>query len=272
MLKLYKAGNSICTQKVLITMHEKGLECEKQDINLFAGEQYNPEYLKINPKGVVPSLVDDGKVVIESSLICEYLDAAFPEVSLIPESPHLQARMRLWSKMVDEQIFEATREITFSSHFRHKMKTMTEEEKQLRYQNVADPNRTARIKSTFEHGVESPYVYQSIAYFEKAFKQMEAELSDGRPWLIDGEYSLADINMIPYVWRMEYLNLLDLWITNRPNCQAWWERAKSRPSPVKIIHEGLSQEDIDSMWKYGSAIREDIAKLREQYLVDYKLK
>ena len=78
MLKLYTAGNSICTQKVFITLAEKGLAYDTHDIDLFRCEQFQPWYLKINPKGVVPALDHDGRIVIESSLICEYLDDVFP--------------------------------------------------------------------------------------------------------------------------------------------------------------------------------------------------
>ena len=69
MLKVYSFNNSICTQKVFITLAEKGLSYETQNVNLFANEQFTPEYLKINPKGVVPALDHDGQIVIESSLI-----------------------------------------------------------------------------------------------------------------------------------------------------------------------------------------------------------
>ena len=88
MLKLYLSPNSICTQKVLITLDEKSLNYEPVMINLFTNEQYDPEYLKLNPKGVVPTLVHDDHVIPESSLICEYLDEAFPEVSLVRSGPH----------------------------------------------------------------------------------------------------------------------------------------------------------------------------------------
>ena len=83
MRTLYKAGNSICTQKVLITLREKGLQWEEHNINLFLNQQYDPAYLKLNPKGVVPTLVDDDIAIIESTLICEYLDDRYPE----PEPP-----------------------------------------------------------------------------------------------------------------------------------------------------------------------------------------
>ena len=79
MLKVYSYFNSICTQKVFITLAEKGLAYDTQNVDLFKNEQFKPEYLKINPKGVVPALDHDGRVVIESSLICEYLDDTFPK-------------------------------------------------------------------------------------------------------------------------------------------------------------------------------------------------
>ncbi len=95
-LLLYDFGNSVCCQKVRITLRAKGLEWKAIPVNLFTAEQYDPKYLKLNPKGVVQTLVHDGKPVIESTLICEYIDAAFPhEPKLIPSDPLLQSKMRL---------------------------------------------------------------------------------------------------------------------------------------------------------------------------------
>jgi glutathione S-transferase len=84
MLTLYDFGNSVCCQKVRITMRAKELDWESVKVDLFKAEQYDPKYLKLNPKGIVPTLMHDGKVIIESTLICEYLDDTFPEPRLIP--------------------------------------------------------------------------------------------------------------------------------------------------------------------------------------------
>ena len=65
MLELYHHGSSVCAAKVRIVLEEKGLEYKKHYIDILKGEQFNPDYLKINPKGVVPTLVDDGKIVTE---------------------------------------------------------------------------------------------------------------------------------------------------------------------------------------------------------------
>jgi glutathione S-transferase len=271
MLKLYTARNSICTQKVFITLDEKSIPYEMQNVNLFTNEQYSPEYLKLNPKGVVPTLLDDGKAVVESTLICEYLDETYPQKPLMPPDPFSRTRMRLWSKLIDEQIFEATREISFSAHFRYKMQGMTEEQRQVRFANVGDPERRARFLSTYELGAGSPYVFQAIGHFEKAFKSMDAALTDGSQWLVGKSYTLGDINMVPYVARLDFLNLLDIWIADRPRVQDWWMRAKARASTVEAIDKRLTQEEIDEMKTYGTAIRDAIAQRREEYLATAKL-
>lgn len=81
-------------------MRAKGLEWDAIKVDLFEAEQYDAKYLKLNPKGVVPTLVRDGKPVIESTLICEYLGDTFPAPRLIPPDLWQRSRMRLWSKMV----------------------------------------------------------------------------------------------------------------------------------------------------------------------------
>ncbi|MCZ6764613.1 MAG: glutathione S-transferase family protein [Alphaproteobacteria bacterium] len=272
MLKLYTARNSICTQKVFITLDEKSLAFDTEQVNLFTNEQYDPEYLKLNPKGVVPTLLHDGHAIVESTLICEYLDETYPQTALVPDDPYLRTQMRLWSKLIDEKIFEATREISFSAHFRQIMRKMTEEQREGRYRNVGDPERRDRMMSAYTKGVESHYVYQGVADFEKAFKSMEAALGPlgagglGGPWLLGEAFSLGDINMIPYVARMAFLNLADIWIADRPRVQAWWERAQARPSYKASISDQLTEEDAGEMWKYGSEIRDRVAELRADYL------
>ena len=88
MLTLYDFGNSVCCQKVRITMHAKGLSWEPVKVDLFKTEQYDSKYLKLNPKGVVPTLVHNGKPVIESTLNCGYIDETFKQPPyLIPAEP-----------------------------------------------------------------------------------------------------------------------------------------------------------------------------------------
>lgn len=265
MLKVYSYFNSICTQKVFITLAEKRLGYATQNVDLFKNEQFSPEYLKINPKGAVPALDHDGRIVIESTLICEYLDDCFPERRLVPEDPWLKARMRLWSKVVDEQLFEATRELSFSAMFRDRMRSMTEEQRQGRYRNVGDPIKRARLISTYEEGVESPYVFQGIGAFDMAFTKMEKDLGAGGPWLLGAELSLADINMMPFVARMAYLDLLDTWLDDRPKTQAWWRRSQALPSFQAAIPQKLTEADVAAMKNSGGKLRPRVAERLAEY-------
>ena len=281
MLKLYTAGNSICTQKVFITLAEKGLGYETHNIDLFRNEQFAPWYLEINPKGVVPALDHDGRIVIESSLICEYLDDCFAEPRLTPADPHARARMRLWSKAVDEGLFEATREFSFSAMFREKMRNMTEEQREGRFRNVGDAVKRARFMSTYAEGVESPYVFQGIGAFEIAFGKMEkdlrspaagkaqAGLSNG-PWLVGADMTLADINMMPFVARLAYLDLLDIWLEQRPAVADWWRRIQALPSFAASVPGKLAPADLEAMRTFGAKIRDRVGERRADYLAGLK--
>jgi glutathione S-transferase len=101
-LTLYHYGNSIGWEKVRLALAEKNLPWESREVDLFAGAQFGPDYLELNPKAVVPTLVHDGRVLPESTLICAYLDDVFPSPRLKPADPFEAARMRLLPKSVDE--------------------------------------------------------------------------------------------------------------------------------------------------------------------------
>jgi glutathione S-transferase len=79
MLELYHNDMSTCAQKVRATLAEKDLTWDGHDLNLRTGEQHKPQFLKLNPRGVVPVLVHDGNVIIESNIIMEYVEDAFPD-------------------------------------------------------------------------------------------------------------------------------------------------------------------------------------------------
>lgn len=264
MLKLFTAHNSICTQKVFLTLVEKDLPWTSEYIDLFNNEQYRPDYLKLNPKGVVPTLIHDGHAIIELTLICEYLDQTFPEPSLVPVSAYARSQMRRWSKHIDEGVFEATREISFSAMFRDKMRGMTQEQRDGRFRNIGDPGRRARMISTYEQGCDSPFVAQGIFAFEKLFQEMEDALTPGQDWLVGASFSLGDINVMPFAARLHYLSLLDVWIANRPRVRAWWERARLRPSYSVAIAKLLSPEQTEAMSSSGSRIRNEIAAKHDE--------
>ena len=261
MLTLYDFGNSVCCQKVRITLRAKGLAWEAVMVDLFRAEQYDPNYLKLNPKGVVPTLVHDGKPVIESTLICEYLDETFLDPPLIPADPWLRTRMRLWSKMVDEGLFDGVTEISFSAMFRERMRTMPEEVRQRRFRNIGDPRRRDRFMSTYEFGARSPFVLHGVAAYERAFKLLEETLAEGGPWVVGGQPTLADINLMPFAARLDYLGLLDLWTRGRPHVEAWWALAREWPHFRTGLADLISEAEFVEMRTNGPTICDDVAGL-----------
>ena len=86
-IELYNAPQSTCSQKVRLTLAEKGLSFKDHRLKLFASDQLRPAYLKLNPNGVVPTLIHDGTPIIDSSVIMEYLDEVFPSPQLSSERP-----------------------------------------------------------------------------------------------------------------------------------------------------------------------------------------
>jgi hypothetical protein len=86
-LELYHHGSSVCAAKVRFYLAEKDLPWEGHYIDILKGEQFTPDYIKLNPKAVVPTLIHDGTVIRDSTNICEYLDDVFPERQVRLETP-----------------------------------------------------------------------------------------------------------------------------------------------------------------------------------------
>ena len=92
---LYNAPQSTCSQRVRFVLNAKGLPFVEHKLDLLAGDQLKPDYLAINPNGVVPTLDHDGNVVIDSSVIIEYLDEIVPHAAhFTPHDPVKRAAMR----------------------------------------------------------------------------------------------------------------------------------------------------------------------------------
>ena len=261
MLELYHTHNSVCAQKVRITLAEKGLEWECHHLLLAKGEHQTPEYFKLNPKGVVPTLLDDGEVVRESTVITEYLDDAYPEPPLMPSSSIDRARARLWMKRLDDDIHEpATSTVSFAIALRHIFLEQGEEACQAWIDKVPTEAFRERYRDMVRHGVESQAFTPSLKLFKKLFEDIEETLSDGRNWLVGEEYSLADIGYAPYMTRIDRLSLIEI-IGSYPRIAAWYERLKSRPAYIAAIEQWDDPHYVGTMREKGELVREDVVNI-----------
>jgi Glutathione S-transferase len=120
-LELYHNDMSTCAQKVRLALTEKCLDWTSHHMDLRKGDTRTDEYKKLNPNAVVPTLIDKGTVICESTVIMEYLEDAYPQTSLRPKDPIECARMRTWTKQLDENLHAAVGTISVSVAFRHQM-------------------------------------------------------------------------------------------------------------------------------------------------------
>ena len=160
---LYDYYRSSAAYRVRIALNLKGVDYESRPVNLLHSEQKADDYRALNPQGLVPMLEIDGHRLTQSLSIIVYLDQTISDPPLMPKSPAERTRMRLWSKFVDEGLFDGVTELSFSAMFRERMKNMSPELREKRFKNVGDPRRTDRFKSTYEHGVYSPFVNAVIS-------------------------------------------------------------------------------------------------------------
>ena len=178
MLEHYHNVNSVCAQKVRVALKEKGLDVKEHPLTL-RGDQHDPAYRKLNPNGVVPTLVHDGKPFIESALILYYLDEAFPDPPLMPKQPLSRHRVRLYNKFIDEYLHNSCMILTFATAFRPNFLKMTREAWLAEVNKTRLKRRAEYKRSVIEHGLESEFVSDAIAQHKKLLSWMDHSLQSG---------------------------------------------------------------------------------------------
>lgn len=246
MLELYHGEGSVCARKVRLALAEKGItDWVGHLVNLGKGDQMRPEYLVLNPKGVIPTLVHDGRVITESTVICEYLEDAFPEPPLRPQEPFGAATMRKWAKIPDEEIHQACAAIS-SAGLLGRARRRNPEEFQKRLAAMPDRVRAEHQGGCTLERWQYRDVKAGVLAHERLLKNMEKELAKNGPWLAGKTFSLADIGLIPYIYRLVEMGLRGMW-SDRPRVADWLDRAMKRPSFMEAIgkYPGGYMEDTD---------------------------
>ena len=182
MIELYHNDMSVCAQKVRFALAGKQLSWESHHLNLRAGDQQQPEYLKLNANALVPTLVDNGTVIIESTVINEYLDDTYPQAALKPMDGAGRARMRLWTKQLDEGVHAATSVVSSAIAFRYQKLAIGMEAVAEFHKKMPDPVKREKSWENVTKGVESRFFPEAINRFDKLLSDMETTLA-GSPWL-----------------------------------------------------------------------------------------
>jgi glutathione S-transferase len=251
-LDLYHHQISTCSQKVRLVLAEKGLEFESHIVDLLQGQQHDPEYVKLNPNHVVPTLVHDGNVLIESSLINEYLDDVFPDVAMRSADPVASHAARLWVKQVDTHVHPAAGVVTFAIGPRELLKNQPDEAREAHIAAIPDPAARERRRSVIEHGVDAPEFAGALGRFLDLFDAIEEKLERGT-WLSGESFGLADACVLPYVLRLDHLSMTSV-IDARPTLADWYARVQERDSYERAVRAWAPTPVVDMFRKNGEAV------------------
>ena len=266
MLELYylEEADSICSNRALMTLAEKGIaDWVAHKIVLMDGDQFKPEYQALNPKSQVPTLVHDGNVVRESSIICRYIDGLAETPALSPRGLVERAHMEAWIKDCDESGYQATASINFVTKFRLAVPI---EKMEARWKQVTDIDRVHRQQSCVREGLDSLYVLRAVGAWERIFAKMEKTLADGRPWIMGDAISLVETTHAPFIKVLDLLRLLELWLEGRPHLQAWWRRIIERESYMALEeYPGQSADDEAPHAVAGRKVEEKFREILSTY-------
>jgi glutathione S-transferase len=219
---LYNAPQSTCSQRVRFVLNAKSLPFSEVKLNLMEGDQLKPDYLKLNPNGVVPTLDHDGNIVIDSSVIIEYLDEVAPEAeNFTPRDPVVRARMRALMRFIDEMPAAAIRVPTFNLAFLPHFAAMSEQQ----FNAFADskPLRKEFMLAMGRNGFPESEMKAALDRLGRTLDRMNAEIANsGGPWLLGKKPTLADVAVMPAIVRMADLGLDKMW-ADKPAIARWLE-------------------------------------------------
>jgi len=241
MLTLYSFGPGANSLKPLATLFEKELEFKQHFIDPSKFEQHSDWFKKINPRGQVPALQHDDKVITESTVICEYLEDVFPDAgtALRPADPYDRAQMRVWTKWVDEYFCWCVSTIGWAFGIKTIAQKMSDEEFEDHVTNkVTIPEQQVKWRRA-RNGFPQEMLDEEFRKVGVSVQKLEETLSK-QDYLLESGFSLADICNFAIANGMQreggyfgdYVSA-----EKTPGLIAWIERVNARPAIAKMFAE-----------------------------------
>ena len=234
MIELYHAAPASNSLKALLCLHEKGIDFVSRPVDLAGFEQFEDWFLKINPDGQVPVLVHDGEVITESTVINEYLDQVFRDPPLRPHGALEQARMRQFTKYVDEWFRPALSYLAWQESTHKITDKLTKEEFEARLARIPREEKREKWRISAAQGYPPEQIAAWRRTLQEGVGKAEAALAKG-PWLAGEHYSLADIAMFSMAAHMprrygDFVNDKDC-----PRVMDWLQRMHARPAAQRAL-------------------------------------
>jgi glutathione S-transferase len=232
---LYNAPQSTCSQRVRFVLNTKALPFTDIRLNLLEGDQLKPDYLKKNPNGVVPTLDHDGAIVIDSTVITEYLDEVEPRASFTPEDPVRRAHMRALMHFMDEMPAASVRVPTFNLAFLPTFQKMSRED--FIAMAESKPLRREFMMTMGQTGFPKAEMDAALGRLRRSYERMDAEIEkSGGPWLLGKDISLADVAVMPALVRMHDLGIPE-W-QDLPRVVTWFDNIRAQPAFTPTYYHG----------------------------------
>jgi glutathione S-transferase len=258
MLELYHTGGSSNSQRVRIVLAEKGLQWESR--LLAAGQQHGSAFRAISPSGTVPTLVHDGHALKDSLVINEYLEDYFPVPALRPSDAYATALMRQWTKHADDYLQQSIAVFTHALWRRSAVLEQFDGNVDAALAQIDDPIILRWRHGVYTEGVESPFVAEALRLILASLARIDVAVK-ATDWLVGTTLSLADIALLPAIYRLECLAMDFLWTSDFPAMRDWLQRGKERASFQTAVSAYVSEETVTSYRASGLASRRFLENL-----------
>ena len=240
MLTLYCFGPGANSLKPLLTLYEKGLEFTRRQLNPAVFEHHEDWFKQINPNGQVPALDHDGKVITESTVICEYLEDVFPEANpLRPADPYLAAQMRIWTKWVDEYFCWCVSTIGWQRMIGRMVQKYSDEEFEAYVARIPIYEQQVKWRRA-RYGFPQDLIDEEMRKIGVSVQKLEARLAES-PWLAGPDYTLADICNFAIANGLQHMFAELVNAQDTPHLLDWLGRINDRPAVKTMFAETPSE-------------------------------
>ncbi len=239
MFVLHHGWRSSASRRVRLCLAEKGLKFESVLVDLAKMEHHRPEYLKLNPNGVIPLLIlPDGRSLYESGTICEYLDETYPEPPLRPDDAYGRAEMRNWVRYADERIGNL---IIFN--WKHSIAKVAQKMTDAELAEAMKKIPSKERQQAWLRAARQPYTPEEENEARRRLTLMLDKMEESlkqHAWLVGDRYSIADIAQVPFIKRMEEEIIPDeMSAAKHPRVHEWWKKIQARPAFTEARIEGF---------------------------------
>lgn len=236
MLKLYSFGPGANSLKPLLTLYEKGLEFEGIRLNPAEFEHHSDWFKAINPRGQVPALDDGGRIITESTVICEYLEDKYPTaLKLRPDDLADRAEMRVWTKWVDEYFCWCVSTIGWHRMISQMVKHLSDAEFEDKLKAIPIPEQQLKWRRARE-GFPQDLLDEEMRKIAVSVRRLDDHLRDNE-WLAGGMYSLADICNYAIAGGMQFGFAELVNASDTPGLMRWIEQIAARPAAKQMYAE-----------------------------------